>query len=461
MESNSTQGDGHLDRKEQHSITAIVIGAGRRAEIYTSHPAFKVVGVADPSASRRLRFQRRFGIDDSNVWADWSEAFGENGSKHADVAIITTPDQLHVQPVLAAIAKGYHVLMEKPMATTLEDCESIAAAAAKSNSVCAVCHVLRYTPANRRMRQLIESGKIGEVVSITHTEPVGHFHFAHSFVRGQWSQEASSTFLLMSKSCHDIDLLLYFMGDNGVGGDACTSVSSFGSLQHFKQSKKPAAAKDATRCLDCAHEQACPYSAPRLYIKKDSNTPGNWAHALTEDVPDIENVMHALRNGPYGVCVYESKNDVVDHQVVNMEFKSGATASFSMVSVTDRLCQRETKIYGSLGELSSDDELTVRHKNFVTGDVEMFAETIPPGVGTDLKGHGGADFYCITAFVEAVIAKDKTKVLTDPINSLRSHTVVYAAETARKERRIVNVLTPKSKLEQTITSPPIQGGSQK
>jgi len=115
------------------------------------------------------------------------------------------------------------------MAVTQQDCELIYRACMDNKVVLSVCHVMRYTTANIKIKQLVSSGIIGDVVNIQHCEPVGYFHFAHSFVRGNWRKN-ESTFSLLSKSCHDIDIIRYWMGSDV----DCTAIHSFGSLNHFR-----------------------------------------------------------------------------------------------------------------------------------------------------------------------------------------------------------------------------------
>lgn len=161
------------------------------------------------------------------------------------------------------------------------------------------------------------------MLTISHTEPVGYYHFAHSFVRGSWRNEAESTFSLLAKCCHDVDLIASWMSH-----DRCARISSFGSLQHFRHDKKPEKAQGAKRCLDCAINDSCPYSATRLYTPSNTTVNHEWARHLVGGTPDIENVTEALRSGPYGRCVYDCDNDVCDHQVVNFEFASGEELSY-------------------------------------------------------------------------------------------------------------------------------------
>lgn len=207
----------------------------------------------------------------------------------------------------------------------------------RRDTVFAVCHVLRYMFASRKIKELIDSNRIGEVLHIDLTEPVGYWHFAHSFVRGNWSSTEDSTFSLLAKCCHDIDLLYWWLSGER---NQCTRVSSFGSLQYFRKGRKPEAAGGATRCLDCPISDTCIYSARKLYL--DRAYQGDWGWPLNAVVQsdDIEDLDHALRVGPYGRCVYECGNDVVDHQVVNFEFECGATCSLKMVATSEKLCDR-------------------------------------------------------------------------------------------------------------------------
>ena len=317
------------------------------------------------------------------------------------------------------------------MAITLPECIAIERAVQAAGVKFAVGHVLRYTARYRAIKEIIDSGAIGPVQSIQHQEPVGFSHFAHSYVRGNWRNTKEATFSLMAKSCHDIDIITHLMG-----GARCRSVSSFGSLRHFKKSQKPAAAGDALRCLDCAHERQCPYSAKRIYL--DPTARGVEAfglHAVT-DIADIENVADALRTGPYGRCVYESDNDVVDNQVVAMEFEGGQTAAFTMIAFSEAVCVRKTTVFGTLGEIVSDSDDSVTVYDFVT---RKKREVNPAQTLTSLSGHGGGDFGLMHAFISAVANNDAAFLLSGTAETLQSHSLVFAAEHARLNRQVVDV----------------------
>lgn len=417
---------------EEPPVPCLVVGAGARGRAYSSHPGLQPVAVAEPQEARRTAFAAKHAIPAKCQFSRWEDAYAAAGSVFiAEVCIVATPDREHVEPAVAACALFKALLLEKPMAVTEQDCERIAAACEKHGTISAVCHVLRYNFANSKIREMLRSAAIGEVLNISHTEPVGYWHFAHSFVRGNWRKEAESTNVLLAKCCHDVDLIVDWMR-----GDRCTSVSSFGSLQHFRRDKKPAEAKGATRCLDCALKDSCPYSATRMYLEKNVA----WAGHFVNGDLDIESIAEALKTVPYGRCVYECDNDVCDHQVVNFQFESGATATLTMIATTERMCNRETKVYGSSGELTSSDASCVRHVDFCTGQVvEYHPDPATEEATKILGGHGGADGLLVNALIAAVRSGDRGLVLTDARESLASHRVAFAADRSRKSHQVVTL----------------------
>eukprot|EP00929_Paragymnodinium_shiwhaense_P042057 TRINITY_DN21834_c0_g1_i1.p1 TRINITY_DN21834_c0_g1~~TRINITY_DN21834_c0_g1_i1.p1 ORF type:complete len:541 (-),score=91.67 TRINITY_DN21834_c0_g1_i1:52-1674(-) len=424
-------GGGGGESQQQQPVRCLVVGAGSRGTNYSSHAELKPVAVAEPNQQRRSNFAAQHGIPLNLQFASWEEAIAafERSAYTAEVCIVTTPDRQHLEPALASCKYFSGLLLEKPMAVSEADCERIVQACRAAGTVCAVCHVLRYTFANKKVRQLIDDNAIGDVLSITHTEPVGHYHFAHSYVRGNWRREEESTSALLAKCCHDVDLIASWMH-----ADPCVRVSSFGSLRHFRRNRKPAEAGDVKRCLDCAVQSTCPYSAPKLYLSPEQSS---WSKHLVDTVPDIENIMEALKTGPYGRCVYECDNDVCDNQTVNFQFASGSTANLTMASTSERLCERETKVYGSLGELSTTGPSSVRHVDFRTGEVkEYFAQDAGE---VQLKGHGGADQLLVDSFVRAMRKRDKSLVLTGPEESLLSHRLAFAAEQSRRMKTVVEL----------------------
>jgi predicted dehydrogenase len=322
------------------------------------------------------------------------------------------------------------------MAPTEADCQRIIQAAKENNVLFGVCHVMRYTHYTQTLKQVVDSGAIGEVVSVQHLEPVGYWHQAHSFVRGSWRSEQESSFMLLAKSCHDLDWLSYIIGE------PCKSISSFGTLKHFKRSEKPAAAGSAIRCLHCNYEPDCPYSAKKIYIT-DRLAKGNsgWPVRVLTPEPTMESVTDALENGPYGRCVYECDNDVVDNQVVNMLFEGGKTAVFTMTAF-NRANHRKTRIFGTRGEIYGDGQ-NIEIFDFLTDqtrviDTEATSATAD-GAATVLGGHGGGDYGLMDRFVAAVCENKPSLILSGPDESLESHRMVFASEEARLSHTVVKI----------------------
>ncbi|XP_060062545.1 uncharacterized protein LOC132543104 [Ylistrum balloti] len=423
------------EKRGNSFLTAIVIGAGIRGSIYAQYAhlypnKLKIVGVADPREFYRGKLQQRFDIKDDNCFSDWSEA--SERDKMSDCVIITTPDRLHKDPVVAFANKGYFILLEKPMAVNEDDCREIVKTCQENNVIVAVCHVLRYTPWANKLKELIDSGLIGEVVNINHIENAGFWFFAHCFVRGNWHIEAESSSSLLAKCCHDVDLINFWMA-----GRRCTSISSFGHLSHFNKESKPPGA--ASRCMECPAdvESKCPYSAKKIYLDQIKQGDKEFPVCVLAEDPTIESVTTALKTGPYGVCVYDNDNDVMSNQVVNMQFEGGATATLTMAGFTKSVGEREVKVYGTKGQLSctANSDPVIKHYDFLTGKSHEYQAK--PKMVEGMKGYGGADFYCMDSFVSSVTENNETTISTGPEESLGSHLLVFAAEKARKEKRVV------------------------
>jgi predicted dehydrogenase len=411
-------------------VTAVVVGAGGRGSTYAlfarQHPErLKIVGVAEPRDWYRQRLVEEHAIPAGAVLTDWRELAAR--PRMADMVIVATQDPMHADPAVAFAGLGYAMLLEKPMAPNEADCRRIVQAVKENGILFGVCHVMRYTRYTQKLKELLDAGLIGEVVSIQHLEPVGYWHQAHSFVRGNWRNEGLSSSMLLAKSCHDLDWLRYVMGE------PCRAVSSFGSLKHFRKEEKPAAAGAATRCLDCAYEAQCPYSAKKIYLGRLAKGETGWPVNVVAPEPTLESVTEGLRTGPYGRCVYECDNDVVDHQVVTMLFEGGKTADFTMTAF-NQAHDRRTRIFGTRGEIYGDG-INLSHFDFLTDRTQVY--TTLENDGTLLGGHGGGDYGVMDHFVAAVAQNDPSLILSGADESLETHRMVFASEQARRESKVV------------------------
>ena len=402
-----------------------IIGAGDRGMIYGREAvqagAAVVTAVAEPRRERRAAAAAEFGVAEQWSVEDWTE-LATRADLNVDAVVVATPDRQHTAPALAFIARRLPLLLEKPMAPNEKEARQIVAAAERGNVLVCVAHVLRYSAYTATIKAALVAGTIGEVAAVQHLEPIGWWHFAHSFVRGNWRREDESSSMLLGKCCHDLDWLSYLVDRPAI------RVSSFGSLTHFTAANKPPGA--GSRCLDCAVEADCPYSARRTYLDHvDEPFARQWPlGVLTVDVNETT-ITEALRDGPYGRCVYDCDNDVADHQVVNIEYAGGLTASLTTTAFTP-MGFRHTRIFGTRGTIEGDG-YTVSVFDFVTGRTTS-TQVVDPTDPLASEGHLGADRELTRSFLAAVRDRDPNRILTSPAVSLHTHAIVWAAERSRR-----------------------------
>ncbi|WP_201259795.1 Gfo/Idh/MocA family protein [Tissierella sp. P1] len=270
-------------------IRVALIGAGQRGkDVYGNYGLkypqnIEFIAVAEPNDLKRKEFCEKHNILPENEFKTWEELLTKD--KFCDAVIIATPDNTHFQPASQALRKGYHILLEKPMSNNPAECIELGRLAEENNKVFMICHVLRYTPFYSTLKAIIEEGEIGDMMTIQHNENIGYFHFAHSFVRGNWRNSELSSPLILQKSCHDLDILLWLVGSN------CTRITSFGELSYFKSERKPKEA--GSRCLSCKIENECPYSAKKLYYKNI----GGWPTTVITETQTVESIDKALEEG--------------------------------------------------------------------------------------------------------------------------------------------------------------------
>ena len=415
-------------------VSVVVVGAGVRGTGYARwarrHPdRASVVAVAEPREAVRARFAAEHGIAAGNAAADWRQLAGR--ARFADAVLICTQDRMHAEPAEAFAGLGYHLLLEKPMAPDEAGCRRIVAVVEKAGVMLAVGHVMRYTPYTSAVKAIIESGQLGDIMTVQHLEPVGFWHQAHSYVRGNWRRSGLAASMLLAKSCHDLDWLACILGR------APLRVSSFGHLTHFTAANRPAGAAD--RCVACPVEASCPYSAPRLYRGLLERGEHGWPLSVVVEDFSAGSLDEALREGPYGRCVYACDNDVVDHQVLALEFPGATTATFTMTAFS-KAAGRSTRLFGTRAELTGDGQ-AIRIYDFLSRAEQLIT---PPSAGAmnAATGHGGGDAGLMDAFTGAVATGNRELILSGPRESLASHLAVFAAERARLNGTVETIPHP-------------------
>lgn len=411
-------------------VRIAIAGVGSRGknayglELLNMKDRAKVVAVADIDPERLALAGDAHGVPDEMRFPSAEAMLAM--PRLADAMLVCTQDRQHVPHAVAALKKGYDVMMEKPISPKLEDLQEITKVARENGRRVVVCHVLRYTPFFQTIKKTIDSGVLGEIVSIQALENVRYWHQAHSFVRGNWRREEDTSPMILAKCCHDLDYLVWLCGRK------CERVSSYGSLMYFKESNAPEGA--ALRCTQgCKAKDGCPYDAEKIYLtNKDTGILcGNveWPIDVLAENPTEEKIRHAIETGPYGRCVFHCDNDVVDHQIVNMQMEGGASLSLTMSAFTS-IGGRTIKVMGTLGDLWGD-----MHENRIRiGVFEKEPQVIDLGKEEkDFAGHGGGDRLLMEQFVDLMQGKEPDGTITTLETSVESHLVALAAEKSRLE----------------------------
>jgi len=397
-------------------ITAIMVGAGNRGigaygDYAERNPEdIKFVGVAETDPVRRSYFARKHSITFDRQYEGYESIFKED--RFADACFICTQDNMHFVPASQAMKKGYHLFLEKPMAITPKECVRIGELADFYRVRLMIGHVLRYTQFFSAIKRVIDSGKIGKLMTIQHNENVSYWHQAHSYVRGNWRNVHESSPMILAKSCHDLDILAWFADSTPA------SVSSFGSLSYFTKNNVPEAAPEY--CMDgCPHQESCVYFAPKVYL----NAPDWMKLPVSNDMSDAE-LLASLKKGPYGRCVYQCDNDVVDHQVVIIEFENAMTASFTMTAFTHENT-RTLKVMGTAGEIRGHMD-----KNVL--EIYQFGTDTPEVMSFSAMDydHGGGDYGIMKAFC-TLIEKGEDADAASNKAAIQSHLLAFAAEQSR------------------------------
>ncbi len=390
-----------------------IIGFGGRGHIYANYAKqnpdkFHVVAVADIAEYRRRDGVENYGAE---AFEDYRELL-DKGYK-LDLVVISTQDAQHKEHALYALERGYDLLLEKPIAIEEADCLAIYECAKKYNRKVFVCHVLRYTPFYRAIKDVLDSGEVGEVLAIHASENVGYYHQSHSYVRGPWRNSKQSSPMILAKCSHDMDILRYLMGER------CVSVSSYGELSFFKEANAPQGA--TPYCSDCPHATSCVFNAKRVYLDYQWMAGYFLTGAITE-----ENILRELPYSQYDRCVFKCDNDVVDHQSTAILFENGKTATHTMTAFS-KDCYRDIKIYGTKAELVGVMEKNVIEVRTFGGNVKKIEVDIS---GATTGGHSGGDFYMMSELYNVLDGR-QGKGVTYLDVSIESHLMSFAAERSR------------------------------
>ena len=422
-------------------FSVAIIGCGSRGIdsygklLFSDKERWEIVSLCDINETQIKAAKDKLNVKD-NCFLKEDEFFLK---KRADLLVIATQDRDHTRMCLKALELGYDILLEKPISPIKEELEAILAAQEKYGRKIMVCHVLRYSPVFRKIKEILESNKLGRLIGIESLEQVGFWHQAHSYVRGNWRREEDTTPMLMAKCCHDLDLLQYYVGEK------CTDVYSMGDLTFFKKENQPIDAAD--RCAICRYKNDCIYSAENLYVQrwKDQGEPEDaWPFNVVDRTYPIteKSLRMAYETTPYGRCVFACDNNVVDYQSVMMKFVNGVTVTHTMTAFTE-WSGRKMTFHCTHGSIELDEVAhLLKVFNFgeeqITYDIRDLLKSLKDT--GKYFGHGGSEIIMIDELYQLLQSDDKNSSTTIA-ESIESHLIALAAEESRKLGKMISIHT--------------------
>ncbi len=411
------------------------IGCGGRTFTYMELAGkmpdkYEIVAGADPIAHRVQRIKKISHNPDFQSFKNDKEILAQN--KLADVMIIGTQDAYHYEPCKNAMEKGYDVLLEKPIADTLEKVIDLNQTAEKLKRKVVICHVLRYSPFFVKVKELVNSGIIGDIITLNEREGIGPWHFSHSFVRGYWSVMEKSTPTIIAKSCHDMDIISWIIRKK------CLNVSSYGELTHFTEKNAPKGAP--SRCTDgCPVENTCIYNAIQY-----TNIHKDWLYYILDKIKEKtatrKKIIEWLSQSPWGRCVYRCDNTALDHQVVILKFEGDITATFTMTAFEPMA--RYIEIFGTKGTLKGGESFKKKFgsdiivEEFKTNKISRYDVNYMVG---GYEGHGGGDPALMIALYSEMMKHDPKEMVSSISNSVESHVMGFAAEESRLTTKTIDL----------------------
>ena len=428
-------------KMEVKKLWTAIVGYGNRGQVYADYSLdcpdeLGIAAVIDPNEFKLQEAKKRYNLSDDRLFTSYEEFEAKNIP--CDFVVNATMDQYHYETAMKILAGKHDMLMEKPIVPNAKELMDIKRLADQNGCNVFICHVLRYTPYYRRIKQLILSGAIGDIMTMEMNEHVCMAHYLTSFTRGKWnSEENCGSGFLLAKCCHDLDLMCWLNNSTEPA-----NVFSMGNRSQFVSAKKPEGA--AEYCYQCKYERECPYSAIKLYMEMNAMPFLTWDR-LNKPLDEItdEEKMEFLKEDIYGRCAYDDLGDLVDRQNVMVSFKNGSTCSFTLVGGTTK-ADRYIHIVGTIGEIEGKvEENKFVLRKYIDGSFSGTAEeiSVKDEIVSNAKygGHNGGDFAIMHDLI-AYLNGDRSSVsITKLDDSINGHLCIFAAEKSRKGTCLVAV----------------------
>ena len=373
------------------SVGIGIIGCGVRArgiarQIIERCPQAKVVALCDPS-----EHSLALGLEQLNPQAKVCQT-PEELATFSDVnwVMIGSINSMHASHAITALTAGKHVFCEKPLATTFEDCQRIQQAYQRHGKMFYVGFTMRHTPFYRKIRQLMDDGSIGYLVSMEFNETLDFNHGGH--IHRNWRRHSRNTGShMLEKCCHDLDLA------NWIVGALAQYVSSFGGVNFFLP-------HNARRIEDLGVDAK----------GRPAYMAWNWDRDTTTN--------------PF----LTRDKDVVDNQVVILEYGNGVRATFH-TNCNAGIQERRMYLLGSEGAIRADvitGQIEVRRIGWET-ESEHFT------IDEDYQAHAGGDRVMVDELLATMLHDAPPPVgLYEGVNAA---VTAFAIEEARRTRQVVDL----------------------
>ncbi|MHB9036698.1 MAG: Gfo/Idh/MocA family protein [Armatimonadota bacterium] len=409
-----------------------VIGGGCRAGdlVRFRQPEFdvdvKISAIADVDADNAGRFKDKFGHPCTVIYSDFRQMLER---EKLDGVVIATPNNVHVEQAIPVMELGIPLLLEKPIATTLDDCNRLLEVHKRTKSRVTVGFVLRYTPFYSKVKEIIDSGVIGNVMNVNAEELLAR-GLTQVFFRGWRKSYKISGGLLIEKCCHDLDIL------NWLVGDTPQFVASLGSSTN-EFGPRPGT---GAQCRDCSMSDTCDYNYWFFHNKYFSDG------TSIDDTVEGRHIKYAMSN--IDNCVYGSDSDLgIESQSVSIRYRNGVPAQF-MVVMAQEWSHRRIHVLGSKGRVFGDPE--DNRISIFTGchDHETDHEEVIE-VHPDDSGHHGGDSVIAGEFIRSIL-DPSFHPLASIEEGYRSVLLGLAAETSRFDQCVVELKEENAGCGETI-----------
>lgn len=425
------------------TIKAVVVGYGNRGQVYADYSLdcpneLKITAIVDPNEFKLKEAKERYGLKDDELFKSFDDFL--KAKIDCDIVINSTMDELHYKVAMQILENGYDMLIEKPIVPDKKELFDIKKLAEKKGAKVFVCHVLRYTPFYKTIKEILLSGEIGEIMTMEMNEHVCRQHYLASYDRGKWnSEEKCGSGFLLAKCCHDLDIMCWL---NNLSSPS--EVVSLGGRYEFVKERMP---KDASEfCYECKYERTCRYSALREYLEFNVMPFLVW-DKLNKPLDEIttEEKKEFLKHDNYGRCAYIAGGNIVDRQNLIVKFANGSQGSFTLVGGTTK-ADRYIHIVGESGEIEGKIQeglITVRKydpnpANFYGTErvIDVNGEVVN---NARFGGHNGGDFAIMKDLVNYLNGDKSSVSITTLGDSVNGHLCVFAAEESRKSGKVVNI----------------------